>query len=147
MGQSHPITVVSTVALSRVLQEQHKDQEVIDLLVPAEPLARRCFTGGNAPRLGVLLATLGRARAGMSYEEGRYKAAETNLLESHEIARKARGATHRETLACARALADFYSAWHAAEPNKGYDAKAAHWKAALDAASTEPAAAPATTKP
>jgi hypothetical protein len=36
---------------------------------------------------------------------------------------------------CIRALIDLYAAWHAAEPGKGYDAKAAEWRKTLDAAS------------
>jgi hypothetical protein len=49
-----------------------------------------------------------------------------------------------------QALIDLYTAWHTAEPGKGYDAKAAEWKARLDAAKaasakppTSPASAPA----
>ncbi len=38
-------------------------------------------------------------------------------------------------------LADFYTAWDATEPGKGYDAKAAEWRAKLPA--DEEAAEPA----
>jgi hypothetical protein len=33
---------------------------------------------------------------------------------------------------------DLYTAWDKAEPGKGYAAKAANWKAKLDAAATAP---------
>jgi hypothetical protein len=41
-------------------------------------------------------------------------------------------------------MVDLYSAWHTAEPGKGYDAKLAEWKSKLDdqSAAAKPAMAP-----
>lgn len=71
----------------------------------------------------------------------RFALAEANLREAHPIylAAKDRGPTHIDTLACVQALFDLHTAWHAAKPGKDYDAKAAEWRAKLDAAqSPEP---------
>ncbi|MGQ0629267.1 MAG: tetratricopeptide repeat protein, partial [Phycisphaerales bacterium] len=147
-GAQHPTTLVFTGNLGRVLQQQGKHQDAIDLLAPAEPAARTALTGGNARRLALMLTTLGRARMGISFDAERFNLAEANLLEAHPIfvTAKDRGPTHKETLECVQGLADLYTAWHAAEPGKGYDAKAAEWKAepATPAAapSPEPAAVP-----
>lgn len=90
-------------------------------------------------RLADFLTVLGRARAGVGFDAERFTLAESNLLEAHTIHRAAedRGPAHEATLACGQGLVDLYSAWHAAEPDKGYDAKAAEWKAKLDAATTD----------
>jgi serine/threonine protein kinase len=49
-----------------------------------------------------------------------------------------RGEEHEDIEECARALVALYTAWHAAEPDSGHDAKAAEWRerfAETDAAS------------
>jgi hypothetical protein len=42
----------------------------------------------------------------------------------------------RKTNGIAQALIDLYTAWDVAEPGKGYDTKAAEWKAKLDEIAT-----------
>jgi hypothetical protein len=75
--------------------------------------------------------TLGKAR--MNLHE--FAAAESNLLEADSIFRITRGPAHKDTLESSQAIIDLYTAWNAAEPDKGYDAKAAEWKTKLDAGS------------
>jgi hypothetical protein len=53
------------------------------------------------------------------------------LLEANQVSVKLRGADHPETRKCLQAIVDLYVAWHAAQPGKGFDAKAAEWKAKL----------------
>lgn len=72
---------------------------------------------------------LGMARTGLR----EFAAAEAKLLQSHPIFVQTRGPTHKETRECTQALLDLYTAWHAAEPGRGRDAKAATWKAKLEA--------------
>ena len=143
LGEEHPNTLAYIAVMGVLLQEQGKHQDALDLLVPVEFAARKQFTDGNARRLANMLTTLGRARVGVGYDAERFALAEANLLEAHPIyvAAKDRGPTHKDTLACVQALVDLYTAWDAAEPGKGYDAKAAAWKAKLPAA--EPSASPA----
>lgn len=83
---------------------------------------------------------------GLGYDADRFTLAESNLLEAHPIyvAAKDRGPTHEDTVACVRALVDLYTAWDKADPGKGYDAKAAEWRAKLPSSgeSSEPASEP-----
>jgi len=136
LGEEHPHTVASTGNMGALLQAQGKHQEAIGLLAPAEPAARRVFTGGNAPRLAGFLVALGRARLGWAAGGGGaegFTLAEAILLEAHAIFTKAGGEKHKNTRDCAQALADLYTAWDKAQPANGHDAKAVEWKAKLDA--------------
>ncbi len=105
---------------------------------------RTVFTGGYALCLDAMLRTLGCARFDLGYEPDRFLLAESNLFEAHTIFAEVRGPDHKDTLECVRGLIDLSDSWQAAEPNKGYDAKAAEWRAKLEAAAPppEPVAAP-----
>ncbi len=139
LGEEHPHTLVSVSLMVRLKLDQNKAREALDLITPFEPAARKAFTGGNARRLAEFLTGFGRARVGVGYDAESFKLAEANLLEAHPIylAAKDRGPAHKDTLECVQVLVDLYTAWHAAEPGKGYDAKAAEWKAKLRAAPAE----------
>ena len=139
LGEEHPNTLGSTGNMGGLLRDQGTQQEAIDLLSPAEPATCKAFTGGNAWRLAAFLTTLGRARVALGYDAERFKLAESNLLEAHPIFVQTRGETHKDTLGCVQGLIDLYIAWEAGEPGKGYDVKAAEWKAKLDAAPAPPA--------
>jgi tetratricopeptide (TPR) repeat protein len=136
LGEEHPNTLMSINNLGFVLQDRGKHQEAIDLLVPAEPAARKLFIGPNATQLAAFRTTLSRARMSLGYDADRFTLAEANLLEAYPIylAAKDRGPTDEETLECVQALVDLYTAWDKAEPGNGYDAKAAAWRAKLPAA-------------
>jgi serine/threonine protein kinase/Tfp pilus assembly protein PilF len=133
LGEADFDTLRSIALLGHVEVDLGRFGEAMELVGPAEPLARSAFIDGQRPRLGGLLTTLARARLGVGYDAVRFALAEANLLEAHPIyvAAKDRGPTHKDTLACVRALVDLYTAWNTAEPGKGYDAKAAEWKAKL----------------
>ena len=51
------------------------------------------------------------------------------MVEAHEVFIAALGKDHKRTINCTERLADLYDAWHAAEPQGGYDARAAEWRA------------------
>jgi eukaryotic-like serine/threonine-protein kinase len=148
LGEEHPDTLTAINNLGELLRARGEHQDSIDELVAAEPKARKVFTGGDARRLAGLLTILGRARVGLGFDAERFKLAEANLLEAHPIyvAARDRGPTHKDTIECAQALVDLYTAWHAAEPGKGYDAKAAEWKAKLPPAESADAV-PAKSEP
>jgi serine/threonine protein kinase len=141
LGEEHPDTLVSVSNMLRLRVAQSQAREALDLGAPYEPAVRKAFTGGNARRLADFLMSLGRARAGVGDDSGRFTLAEANLLEAHAIYLEAkdRGPTHKDTLECAQALVDLYAAWDKAEPGKGYDAKAAEWRGKLP---SEPAGVP-----
>ena len=139
LGDEHPRTLFSMNNTGRLLNAQGKHSEAIALLVPLEPAARKVFIGGNARRLADFLTVLGRGRVGVGFDAERFLLAESNLLEAHTIylAAKDRGPANTDTLAYIQGLVDLYSAWHVANPGKGYDAKAAEWRVKLDAATAE----------
>jgi tetratricopeptide (TPR) repeat protein len=132
-----PDTLLALYNLGRLLQALDKPTEVVELLAPAEPAARRAFTGGIAVHLGRFLTTLGRARTATS----EFEAAETNLREAYAILIEPKGGTEGDRTDVLRGLVEFYNAWHAAEPDKGYDGQAAEWQVKLDEqqASAQPA--------
>lgn len=117
--------------LGELSRQKGKYREAIDLLAPIEPAVRKTFTGGYARRLADLFTAIGRARVGLGYDPERFDAAEASLLEAHPTYIETRGKNHSATLGCIRGLVDLYSAWDKAEPGKGYDDKAAQWKAKL----------------
>jgi serine/threonine protein kinase len=135
-GDEHPRTLISFGGMGLLLVRQGRHAEAIELLAPIEPAFRGAFTGGLAPRLATMLTTLGSARIGVGFDPQLFALAESNMHEAHAIlfAASDRGQGHKETIACVRALVDLYAAWHAAEPGKGYDAKASEWRAALEGA-------------
>jgi tetratricopeptide (TPR) repeat protein len=140
LGDDNPITLGAIRLMGGLLDKKGKYAEAAALLAPSEPAARKAFTGANAPQFGTLLMNLGKADIGL----GEFAVAESNLLEAHAIFATSHDPLHeKDMLACTRGMADLYSAWSAAEPGKGHDAKAIEWKqklAALDAARHAPAA-------
>ncbi len=125
LDAAHPTILSATRRLGGLLNDRKAFAESAELLSKAEPSARNDKTAPGARFLALHLKLLGTARAGLN----QFAQAETNLLEAHAILVKARGESHQDTRDCAEALADFYTAWDKAEPAKGYDAKAAEWKA------------------
>ncbi len=76
---------------------------------------------------------------------------ELRALAEHRMAGESPGQTLQATALVHEAYLrlvgdgdDLYEAWHAAEPDKGYDAKAAEWRAKLQVldATSQPAAVP-----
>jgi tetratricopeptide (TPR) repeat protein len=133
LGKESRDTLFSAILLGglRVAQGNHAD--ALTLLVPIEDKARELFTGGNAYELASLLMNLGKARAGLARDPADFAAAEASLLEAHADLVKAPGPFPKDTRDCTQALADFYTMWDKTEPGKGYAARAAEWKAKLDA--------------
>ncbi len=112
-----------------VVAGQKRYAEAVELLAPAEPIARQAFTGAYGAWLARLLLNLGRARGGL----GEFAAAERGLLEAQPLFEQTLGPKHRDTRGCAQAVVELYVAWDQAEPGKGHDAKAASWRSKLDA--------------
>ena len=73
----------------------------------------------------------------MGYDAERFAEAEKNLLEALPVFQELYGGMHNETLGCVQSLVELYTKWHAAEPGKGYDAKAVQWQESLDRASVK----------
>src|SRR5262249_21229288 len=127
LGQAHPITLSSTTYVALLLNEQKHFAEAAALLTKAEPAARKATGAAGERALAMLLTRLGKARTGLK----EFQAAEANLLEARPIWVKPRGEKHQDTRNCPQAIVDLYAGWHTAQPGKGYDTKAAEWKAKL----------------
>jgi len=135
LGEHHPTTLIVSTNLAAVLVRQSKHTDALALLDPMEPVVREKFASTQPVRMAAALRIAGCARVGLGYDSERFALAEANLLEAHPIFVQVRGQAHKDTLECVQGLIDLYTAWHAAEPDKGYDTKAAEWQAKLDAAS------------
>jgi tetratricopeptide (TPR) repeat protein len=128
-------TNVSIYKLGDVLQAQGKHAEAITILAPAEDQMREVFTGNHASRLATFLMALGRARTGLK----QFAIAESNLLESNTIYGLTPGPYPKDRRDSVQALVELYGAWHAKEPDKGYDVLASKWKKELEETqSTDP---------
>jgi tetratricopeptide (TPR) repeat protein len=127
LGKGHPITLSAGVKLGDLLSRQMRHAEAAELLAALEPALRKSTTPAGERLLAILLNGLGKARTGLK----EFEAAEANLLEAHGMGVKIRGEAHPATRDCLRAIVDLYRAWHAEQPGKGYDTKAAEWEAKL----------------
>ena len=112
-------------------------------LAEAEPYHREALIGYSKRHGPAGLETaacehvLGKVLLGLS----RHADAETHLLSAESILRTAQGLpTDHRYSRCVSSTIRLYEKWHAAEPGKGYDAKAAEWRAKLAEwqASTQP---------
>jgi len=114
-------------------------------LAGAEPLAREGVamsertSGKDHSGTGNVRTKLGRALAGMN----RFTEAETELIESERVLSTAQGVPPGRHKQCVDELVTMYESWDKAEPGKGHDAKAAEWKAKLEAVTPPTHAAPA----
>ena len=126
LGEEHPDTLFSINSLAELYHTQARYEEAATLFAQAVAGARKAWsathwiTGAGLGGYGKTLTALQR------YEE-----AETALLEAHELIFAGLGPDHEYTIGVVESFADLYSAWHEAEPDMGYDVKAAEWRAKL----------------
>jgi tetratricopeptide (TPR) repeat protein/tRNA A-37 threonylcarbamoyl transferase component Bud32 len=137
LGEQHAYTLMSISSMGSLWVAEGKPSAAAALLAPAEAVMRKEFTGENTYRLGKYLMNLGMARAAL----GQYADAEANLIEARDIL--AASPYPKDLRDCTHALADLYAAWNKAQPDKGYDAKAAEW--ARNAHEADPKLPPAAT--
>jgi len=127
LGDDHPETLISISNMAKLLVEVGKSAE-------GERLAREAVDRGRTVLgethwfLGNFLGKQGLALTSL----GRHAEAEKALLEGHGILVAQLGDEHEQTLRVVGYIVTLYDAWHAAEPGKGYDAKAAEWRAKLE---------------
>jgi predicted Ser/Thr protein kinase len=115
-----------------------KYELAVELLAPQEAAIHMYFTKDNSEawRVPGYLAALGEARAALH----QYAAAKINLTEAYEAFALYGPRYKPDARECAQSLIDLYTAWNAAEPGKGYAAKAGEWKeklASLDASKND----------
>ncbi|MDX2039503.1 MAG: tetratricopeptide repeat protein [Isosphaeraceae bacterium] len=129
LGLEHPITLSATSQLASLMNARNQYEPALALLAKIEPTLRASDLPESATNLGLLLTRKARALIGLQ----RFADAEPALLEAREIPRKSQGENAVATGNATLALITLYELWHAAEPTKGFDAKAAEWKARYEA--------------
>jgi serine/threonine protein kinase len=136
LGREHMTTLSATLNLGTLLIHDGRFREALEVLTPAEDPARKSCTGANTRPLAALLMNIGKARTGLK----EYPGAEAKLLEAQSLYVTSRGVTTKDTFTCTRAFVDLYTAREAAEPGKGYAAKAAEWERKMKPTPLAPAA-------
>ncbi|MCO6435482.1 MAG: serine/threonine protein kinase [Phycisphaerae bacterium] len=133
LGDNHPATLNSINNMGYLLNKMGRYDDAAKVLLAGESAARRVYTGDNTMWLGNYLAKLGEAQSGLR----KYPDAEATFLEAHGLLAAGFGDDHARTTKTINQLIALYDAWHAAEPGKGYDARAAEWRAKLSAPKPE----------
>jgi len=126
LGDDHPHTLTSMYHLAVLLGAMGKHQEAEPLFAAAVEGARRSMPEGHW-QTGKHLAGYGKCLTKLN----RYADAESALLEAHRVYESAFGAEDKRTASSIQSLIDLYDAWDEAEPDEGYEAKAAQWRAKL----------------
>jgi non-specific serine/threonine protein kinase/serine/threonine-protein kinase len=143
LGEEHPDTQGSAINLAELLERQQKFGEAETLW--KQLLAMRSKT---LPPADWRIANIKSRVGGALLQQAKFVEAEPLLLSGYEglaaSPQTPRKPQDRLSKAAQR-LIDLYTAWNTAEPGKGYDAKAAEWKAKLDQA--QPDAAKPTSPP
>ncbi len=128
LGESHPDSAVSLANFGSYLQKQKRYEEAITYLDRSLKVSRKVLPPDN-PGLGFTLGWYGSCLR----ELGRFTESEPMLIEARGILARSMGEGAPITGQMSLSLAMLYDAWSKAEPGKGYDAKAAEWKAKADA--------------
>ncbi len=140
----HSLVLQLQNILANVLQRSGRLDEAREILAELSVMAEAIFPPGSYES-GMVLQSFSKCLVRM----GQFGEAEPALNEAVRRFEQALGAQHPQTRRAYIASKELYESWHKAEPGKGYDAKAAEWKARLDApAPPQPSAAtPATSPP
>ena len=99
------------------------------------PWSATCFVTRKGYRKRGITYALAAATAEFAREQG------ARALEAYPMILKLRGPVHKDTRTCTQVLVDLYTAWDAAEPEKGHDVSKAEWATKLaqfDGASAQP---------
>jgi serine/threonine protein kinase/Tfp pilus assembly protein PilF len=139
LGEVHPDTLESVNNMGFLLQLQGKLAEAEPYFRDVLEKGRRVLGEEHSDTL-LYINNLGN----LLQVQGKFAEAEPYLSEAFEKRRRVQGEVHPSTLKCVQLLINLYTAWDNAEPGKDYAAKAAEWKAALDAVKPPEATTPAT---
>ncbi len=133
LGDEHQSTLFSMMNLAALYFEQHRFDEAEAFQAQASAASYRVWPKG-AWFIGTFRGEHGRTLLKLD----QYQSAEAALAEAHEILTSALGSADPRTVSVVELLDDLYAAWHEAESDKGYDAKAAEWRAKLKPAEASP---------
>jgi len=139
LGDEHPDTLMAIGTLADLYESLGRQAESVALLAGSEASIRRAFTETEPVQVGRWLLVLGRARIAT----GAFDAAAKNLNEAHAFLVAATpDEVTRDRTDVLNAQISLYDAWHAAEPDRGYDIKASEWRSKRDSRSALPRSTP-----
>jgi len=125
LGDDHPDMLSSIHNTGALLRDLRQRQETEELGAEAVRRARTVLPAG---RWQTAVYVSGHARTLAALE----RFAEAEMLEAHETLVACFGPAHKRTVGVIESLIELYAAWRAAEPDKGYDAKADKWRAKME---------------
>jgi len=134
LGDDHPDTLRTMMNFGASLRDQGKPEVGLPALKEGLDRSERAL-GGEHPLTLELFFSVPDCLIRL----GKFGESEALALECERRNRVRYGDEHAETRDAVGLLVRVYSGWDAAEPGKGYDAKAAEWKARLDALNAEQA--------
>jgi len=131
----HPDIAICLDNLAKVLRDQHRLTEAEPLFSETLEIWRATYPPGHP----YILASCYKL-ADLLIRVGQTEKAAPLVEECVEGMTSTLGAAHQNTRRAIALAVTLYESWDKAEPGKGYDAKAAAWKAKLDALNADSAA-------
>jgi serine/threonine protein kinase/tetratricopeptide (TPR) repeat protein len=128
LGEGHPNTLYVSANLAEVLLRLGKHDQALAFLPSAIAAAR---AGNHGPELTALLLRLADASLGATGAKD-FAAIEAVLREVDERLGAQSRARAESIRRCRSSFVALYEAWHAVEPQKGHDRRAAEWRAKLE---------------
>ncbi len=124
LGEDHPDTIVSIANCGNLLRGRGKFEQALVLLKRAVDASRRALSPDN-PGTAYALGWYGSCLASLK----RFEEAEAALLEAYAIIERIQGPASHVATQMRIQIESFYLDRDKASPGKGFDAKAAEWKA------------------
>lgn len=124
LGEDHPSTLISVSNMGELRKAQGRLDEAEPHVVEALEKRRRIL-GPEHPQSIGSAAQMGELRTA----QRRWADAEALLLPAAEVAEAKLPPRSEARVAVVKALEGLYRAWDAGEPGRGYEVKAATWKA------------------
>jgi hypothetical protein len=129
LGPDDRFTLTASAHLGVLLVTRNRNAEAEELLARLEAKGPSAMYTEDASAIGTAVMALGMARLG----QGKFAAAETDLLEAQSMLVMTNSPRGKFTRRCTQGLVDLYIAWNAAQPGNGKGVKATEWKRRLDA--------------
>jgi len=130
LGEDDATTLNAAAQLGRALVDRGRYADADALLTPGLETARKTLAEADPPRMVDYIVHLGRAHTGLH----RFALAQAELTAAATLAGKIASRSPPAVVLADRAMADLYTAWNRAEPGKGYEKQAVHWRAEQGAA-------------